>query len=139
MKRRFALALLLAALLMSGALAQDSGRTVRLGQIGISFYAVTGQVVQMVLERLGEHVELRTGSHGEIFPELEAGSVDLLVAAWLPHAHAKYWREYGSDAVELATLYNGAQFGPPAPTPDYPWGRSVSSTHMVLKRPDIVC
>ena len=109
MKRRFALALLLAALLMSGALAQDSGRTVRLGQIGISFYAVTGQVVQMVLERLGEHVELRTGSHGEIFPELEAGSVDLLVAAWLPHAHAKYWREYGSDAVELATLYSGAQ------------------------------
>ena len=64
--------------------------TVRLGQISISFYAVTGQVVQSVLERLGHSVELKTGSHAQIFPSIGDGSVDLLVAAWLPYAHARY-------------------------------------------------
>ncbi len=82
---------------------------VRLGQISVSFYAVTGQVVQSVLERLGHEVERSTGSHSAMFPQLGQGSVDLLVAAWLPHAHARYWRQYGGDAVELATLYEGAQ------------------------------
>lgn len=80
-----------------------------LGQIGISFYAVTGQVVQVVLERLGHEVELRTGSHGEIFPELGDNRVDLLVAAWLPSGHADYWARYGTDALQLATLYQGAR------------------------------
>ncbi len=82
---------------------------VRLGQINISFYAVTGQVVQLVLHRLGHDVDVVKGSHSQIFPQLGQGSVDLLVAAWLPYAHANYWREHGSNAIELATLYDGAQ------------------------------
>lgn len=117
MKRNQFLCGLTAVLLMSmnvGAIARDE--PVRLGQIGISFYAVTGQVVQQVLERLGHEVELRTGSHSEIFPELAQGNVDLLVAAWLPHAHAKYWSEHGSGAVELATLYRGARLFWAVPT-----------------------
>ena len=40
-------------------------------------------------------VEVTTGSHGQIFPRLGAGEVDLLVAAWLPHGHAVYWKQYG--------------------------------------------
>ncbi len=133
-KRRAALTVLLAALLSSGATAQDRERTVRLGQIGISFYAVTGQVVEMVLERLGARVELRTGSHSEIFPELGAGSVDLLVAAWLPHAHAGYWREYGADAVELATLYHGAQLF--WAVPDYIPVQAVAAVED-LRKPEV--
>jgi len=86
-----------------------AAETVRLGQISISFYAVTGQVVQAVLERLGHPVELRTGTHSGMFPQLGEGSIDLLVAAWLPYAHAKYWDAHGADAVELTTLYRGAQ------------------------------
>lgn len=99
----FALALLFAASVV------NAESKVVLGQIGISFYAVTGQVVQAVLERLGHSVELRTGSHSEIFPELGDGRVDLLVAAWLPSAHADYWTRYGADAVQLSTLYTGAR------------------------------
>jgi len=101
--------LALASLLLfgpAGALAQGK---VTIGQIGISFYAVTGQVVQAVVERLGHTVELKTGSHAQIFPELDKGSVDLLVAAWLPSGHAVYWQQYGREAVELATLYRGAR------------------------------
>ena len=80
-----------------------------LGQINISFYAVTGQVVQAVLERLGHKVELETGSHAQIFPQFGQGKVDLLVAAWLPNAHAVYWEQHGKEAVELAVLYRGAR------------------------------
>lgn len=134
MRLRRALVLLLAALLASGASAQDTGRTIRLGQIDISFYAVTGQVVQMVLERLGVGVVLRTGSHSEIFPELGAGSVDLLVAAWLPHAHARYWREYGTEAAELATLYEGAQLF--WAVPDYVPVQAVAAVED-LKKPEV--
>ncbi len=134
MRRLCSFALLLAALFAGSASAQDTEPTVRLGQIGISFYAVTGQVVQVVLERLGVRVELRTGSHSEIFPELRTGSVDLLVAAWLPHAHGKYWREYGADAVEIATLYDGAQLF--WAVPDYIPVQDVAAVED-LKKPEV--
>lgn len=83
---------------------------VRLGQIGLSFYAVTAGVVQEVLERLGHRIEITQGSHAQIFPRLGAGEVDLLVAAWLPHGHAVYWEQYGPSAEPLAVLYEGARF-----------------------------
>jgi glycine betaine/proline transport system substrate-binding protein len=83
---------------------------IRLGQISLSFYAVTGGVVQEVLERLGHTIEVSQGSHAEIFPKLGAGEVDLLVAAWLPHGHSTYWSQYGDRAEQLATLYEGARF-----------------------------
>lgn len=81
-----------------------------LGQVNLSFYAVTGAVVREVLEALGHEVEVREGSHPEIYPMLGAGEVDLLAASWLPNAHRLYWERYGDRAVRLATLYEGAKF-----------------------------
>jgi len=89
--------------------ARAGGGPVVLGQINISFYAVTAAVVHEVLQRLGHEVEVKTGSHGQIFPMLGQGEVDLLVAAWLPSAHADYWNKYGGDAVQLGALYSNAQ------------------------------
>jgi len=106
------LALLLGPLLALPCLpahAQDAS-PVRLGQISLSFYAVTAGVVQDVLERLGHSVEVTQGSHAQIFPKLGAGEVDVLVAAWLPHGHAAYWEQYGPKAEQLAVLYEGARF-----------------------------
>jgi len=90
--------------------------TVRMGRIGLSFYAVTAGVVQEVLERLGHTVEVTQGSHAQIFPKLGAGEVDLLVAAWLPYGHAVYWEQYGGSAEQLAVLYHGARFAWMVPT-----------------------
>lgn len=107
-----------ALLLASGAPGQadeQPGKVV-MGQISLSFYAVTGGVVQEVLERLGHTVEVVQGSHGQIFPRLGAGEVDLLVAAWLPYGHAVYWQQYGSQAEPLAVLYRGARFAWMVPT-----------------------
>lgn len=83
---------------------------VTLGQVSLSFYAVTGALVQEILERLGHRVEVRQGLHEEIFPLLGAAAVDVMAAAWLPEGHAAYWRRYGAQATEVATLYEGARF-----------------------------
>lgn len=109
MRMKHGLAILALGIVTLAAPARAGGGPVVLGQINISFYAVTAAVVQDVLERLGHQVEVKAGSHGQIFPMLGKGEVDLLVAAWLPSAHAEYWEQYGGDAVQLATLYPDAQ------------------------------
>jgi glycine betaine/proline transport system substrate-binding protein len=117
MRLKHCLPIVLAALVAVAPLAQAAQPgTVRMGQIGLSFYAVTAGVIQEILERLGHTVEVTTGSHGQIFPRLGAGEVDLLVAAWLPHGHAVYWKQYGHRAEQIAVLYEGARFDWMVPT-----------------------
>lgn len=96
-----------------------------LGQVSLSFYAVTGAVVQELLERLGHPVELRTGAHDEMFPLLGQGGIDLMAAAWLPQGHAAYWSRYGAEALEVAQLYGGAHFF--WAVPDYVPASAVSA------------
>lgn len=81
-----------------------------LGNVSLSFYSVTGAVVAAVLERLGHRVELREGTHEQIFPLLGEAKIDLMAAAWLPEGHATYWERYGAAAVEVAKLYDDARF-----------------------------
>lgn len=90
--------------------ASQEGTLVRLGQVSLSFYAVAGAVVHEILERLGHRVEVRQGPHEEIFPQLGDGTVDVMAAVWLPEGHAAYWDKYGREAIEVATLYDGARF-----------------------------
>ncbi len=85
-------------------------RPIVLGQVSLSFYAVTGAVVHEVLERLGYSVEVKQGPHEQMFPLLGQGEIDLMAAAWLPEGHATYWSKYGSSADEVAKLYEGARF-----------------------------
>ncbi len=86
------------------------GKPIVLGQVFLSFYAVTGAVVQEVIERLGHAVEVRQGPHDEMFPLLGQGAIDLMAACWLPEGHAAYWAKYGANAEEVAKLYDGARF-----------------------------
>jgi glycine betaine/proline transport system substrate-binding protein len=97
----------LAALMLMTSPAQ--ARYVVLGHVDLSFYEVTAALVQIALERLGYNVAVRKGTHGQIYPELGAGEVDLFVAAWLPNAHAKYWEEYKADLVRVTRLYSDAR------------------------------
>lgn len=71
---------------------------------------MTGAVVQEILERLGHRVDVREGLHEEIFPLLGTGAIDLMAAVWLPEGHAAYWTKFGGEAMEVATLYEGARF-----------------------------
>jgi glycine betaine/proline transport system substrate-binding protein len=113
---RILLVVLVLPLCVGSSRAEQPASKVVLGQISLSFYGVTGAVVRQVLERLGHTVEIVQGTHGQIFPRLGAGEVDLLVAAWLPYGHATYWERYGSQAESIAVLYEGARFAWMVPT-----------------------
>ena len=106
-----------------------------MGQVSVSFYAVTGAVIQRVLESLGHTVEVIEGAHEKIYPELGARRVDIFTAAWLPFAHAVYWEKYKDSAIELAQLYHGAQFY--WAVPDYVPETEVRSVGDLVK-PDVV-
>jgi glycine betaine/proline transport system substrate-binding protein len=87
-----------------------AGGPVVLGQVGLSFYAVVGQVVALMLERAGHDVEIVEGQHAEIFPELGSGRLDFLAAAWLPNGHAALFAAVEARVERVAALYGGARF-----------------------------
>lgn len=88
----------------------QSKQTIVLGQVGLSFYAVVGGIVQEVLEQEGYGVTVVQGSHAEIFPKLGAGEVDILAAAWLPNGHASLYAPVKDVAFQIAPLYDDARF-----------------------------
>ncbi len=88
----------------------DDMPTIRLGQVGLSFYAVTGGVVHEILEHAGYNVELTVGSHAEIFPQLGAGEVDILAATWLPGGHAALYAPVEDVTFPIAPIYEDARF-----------------------------
>ncbi|MEO1005543.1 MAG: glycine betaine ABC transporter substrate-binding protein [Cyanobacteria bacterium J06638_38] len=97
------------ALLTSNA-AYATETTIELGQVGLSFYAVKGGVVQELLERDGYTVEVTEGSHAEIFPMLGEGEVDILAATWLPNGHSALYEPVQDVTFPIATLYEDARF-----------------------------
>lgn len=114
------------------ATAQD--RTIRLGQVGLSFYAVVGGIAQEVLEQDGYKVEVTSGSHGEIFPKLGAGEVDILAAAWLPDGHAPLYAKVKDVTFVVGELYGDARLY--WAVPDYVPADLVRSIDD-LKKPDV--
>ncbi|MEI7969189.1 MAG: glycine betaine ABC transporter substrate-binding protein [Betaproteobacteria bacterium] len=92
-----------------GALPLDARAGVaRIGHVDLSFYEVTANVVQFLCERQGWNVAIDAGSHSRMFPRVASGDLDLFVAAWLPDAHAVYWERYGSELVQVSTLFEDA-------------------------------
>jgi len=101
---------LLAPIAYSAEPASAETKTIELGQVGLSFYAVKGGVVQELLERDGYTVEVTEGSHADIFPMLGEGEVDILAAAWLPSGHAALYEPVRDVTFPIAPLYEDASF-----------------------------
>ena len=123
---------LMAVVLAASAIAED--RTIRLGQVGLSFYAVVGGIVQEVLEKDGYKVEVTIGSHGDIFPKLGADEIDILAAAWLPDGHASLYAKVKDVTFRVGELYGGARLY--WAVPDYIPADLVRSIDD-LKKPDV--
>lgn len=81
-----------------------------LGRIDESFHQVAAAVVEEVLLRLGHDVEVREGPHPEMYPLLARGELDLFADSWLPGGHAAYWEQVRDRVVEVAALFEGAEF-----------------------------
>lgn len=125
---------LLAALLYTGSAGHVHARFVALGHVDLSFYEVTANVVQLILERLGYNVGVQKGSHGQIYPLLGKGEVDLFVAAWLPNAHAVYWEQYQDSTTKVTALYDDARLF--WSVPDYVPASEVKSV-ADLRKPEV--
>jgi glycine betaine/proline transport system substrate-binding protein len=123
---------ILAATFSSSGHAQD--RTIRLGQVSLSFYAVVGGIVQDILEQDGYTVEVIAGSHGDIFPKLGAGEVDILAAAWLPDGHAPLYEKVKDATFIVGELYGDARLY--WAVPDYVPAELVRSIDD-LKKPEV--
>ncbi|MEL6385295.1 MAG: glycine betaine ABC transporter substrate-binding protein [Cyanobacteria bacterium J06626_18] len=98
------------ALLTSQAAYAAETTTIELGQVGLSFYAVKGGVVQELLERDGYTVAVTEGSHAHIFLMLGEGEVDILAATWLPNGHAALYEPVQDVTFPIAPLYEDARF-----------------------------
>jgi glycine betaine/proline transport system substrate-binding protein len=127
-----AIVMTLGATLSASADAKD--RTIRLGQVNLSFYAVVGGIVQEVLEQDGYEVEVVVGSHGDIFPKLGAGEVDILAAAWLPDGHAPLYAKVKDVTFVAGELYDDAKLY--WAVPEYVPADLVRSIDD-LKKPDV--
>ena len=62
-----------------------------------------------MLEDDGYKVDVTAGSHGDIFPKLGAGNVDILAAAWLPNGHAPLYAKVKEDTFVIGELYDNAK------------------------------
>lgn len=87
----------------------NATQPITLGQVDLSFYAVTGGMVQEVLERSGQPFVQTQGSHAEIYPKLGTSEVDILAASWLPNAHAPLYEKVKGNTFLLAELYADAR------------------------------
>jgi glycine betaine/proline transport system substrate-binding protein len=103
--RRFLVATLLA-LSVSGPV---QAKVVAIGYVDLSCHEVTAELIKSVLERMGYNVSLHRGNAAAMFTKLAEGEIDLLVAAWLPHADAGPWLEHKDQLVKLSTLYDDAR------------------------------
>lgn len=90
--------------------------------------------MQEVLEQDGYKVELTTGSHGDIFPKLGAGEVDILAAAWLPDGHAPLYVHVKDSTFIIGELYKDARLY--SAVPDYVPANLVRSIDD-LKKPEV--
>jgi glycine betaine/proline transport system substrate-binding protein len=129
---RLAFALFVMLTVATSAIAEQ--RVIRLGQVGLSFYSVVGGIVQEVLEQDGYKVEVSTGSHGDIFPKLGAGEVDILAAAWLPDGHAPLYAKVKDVTFIVGELYGDARLY--WAVPDYVPAEMLRSIDD-LKKPDV--
>ncbi len=123
-----------AAILFAGLSAPARADSVNLGHVNVSFYEATANVIGLMLERSGWNVALKSGSHSNIYPQVANGDVDLFVAAWLPYAHANYWKEYQGNLVKLGPLFDDAKlyWAVPAYVPD-----SAVKSVADLKKPEV--
>ncbi len=108
-----------------------TAESIKLGQVSLSFYTVTGGIVQHVLEKEGYTVEVIEGSHADIYPKVGSGEVDILAASWLPNAHAVLYRKVEASTFKLAKLYDDARLYWTVPA--YVPAEEVSSIEDLLK------
>ena len=79
--------------------------TVVIGHPAGSVYESTASVYQIVLERSGYNVVMKSAPPEELYEMLSAGDCDLYVAALLPNAQQEMWSEHQENLIQVAPIY----------------------------------
>jgi glycine betaine/proline transport system substrate-binding protein len=133
--RAGALTAMTAALASKGLAQSGAARPLIVGQVNLTFYTAAAGIVLEVLDRLGHATTTAEGSHPDIYARLGRSEVDILIAAWLPHAHGALHAPMAGNLVEAAVLYEDARlyWSVPAHVP-------VDAVRGIddLKKPDVL-
>jgi len=81
-------------------------KTIKIGQIALSFHRASAQYVANVLIERGYKVGIQEATHETAFNMLQNGEIDILVSAWLPHSHGKYLDPFIDDVIQSGIIYN---------------------------------
>jgi glycine betaine/proline transport system substrate-binding protein len=80
-------------------------RPIRVGHIALSFHDAAAEQVELVLRSHGHEIERSAAPHEEMFAALGRADVDVLVAAWLPWSHGRYFQSIANDVRMISVLY----------------------------------
>ncbi|MCL6572572.1 MAG: ABC transporter permease subunit [Bacillus sp. (in: Bacteria)] len=88
-----------------------NGKSVNLVFVAWDTEIASTNIVGKVLEQNGYDVTLSQVEVGPMFAGVANGSVDAMVAAWLPTTHAEYYNTYKNDLVDLGRNLHGTKNG----------------------------
>jgi glycine betaine/proline transport system substrate-binding protein len=80
-------------------------RAIRVGHIGLSFHDAAAEQVELVLRSHGHDIERHSAPHASMFEAMGRGEIDVLVAAWLPWSHGRYFERIAGDVRMVSVLY----------------------------------
>jgi glycine betaine/proline transport system substrate-binding protein len=88
-----------------------SGDKITLGYVAWDSEIASTNVVGKVLEGLGYKVTLRQVEAGPMWTGVADGSLDGIVAAWLPSTHEDYYKKYKGKFEDLGPNLEGTKLG----------------------------
>ncbi|EKN71001.1 glycine/betaine-binding protein precursor [Neobacillus bataviensis LMG 21833] len=88
-----------------------NGETVNLVYVAWDTEIASTNVIGKVLEQNGYKVKLSQVEVGPMFAGVANGSVDGMVAAWLPSTHKEFYKQYKNDIVDLGSNLHGTKNG----------------------------
>jgi glycine betaine/proline transport system substrate-binding protein len=102
-------------------------KTVRLSYVDWSeTVAATNMVKTVIQEKLGHACEIIPMTADKMWAAVAAGTVDGMVAAWLPTTHGRYYEQYKDQIVDLGPNLVGTQIG--LVVPDITVGRQTAAS-----------
>jgi glycine betaine/proline transport system substrate-binding protein len=121
----FGVAVMLAASVPADSVAAQ--KTVRLSYVEWSeTVAATNMVKTVIQEKLGHECEIIPMTADKMWEAVASGTVDGMVAAWLPTTHGHYFERYKDRIVDLGPSMQGTQIG--LVVPDITVGRQTASS-----------
>lgn len=88
-----------------------NGEEIKLVYVAWDTEIASTNVIAKVLEQNGYKVKMSQVEVGPMFAGVANGSVDAMVAAWLPSTHKDYYESYKKDLVDLGPNLKGTKNG----------------------------